>query len=113
MPAAVTNLAVLTPVHITGNDHHRFSLMLSEQLEQAGALMRVVGPGFPAGELREQLNAGADDAHIRFHLQLLLQPLPLRFSHQHRIRCQVDVVRPHLLCDAGSTLCRITQLHQR
>src|SRR6185503_9961425 len=47
------------------------------------AVAREIRPGLPSGEVREHLQAGAEEAKLRWRLELTLEPLPLALA-QHR-----------------------------
>ena len=99
-------------MHVAGDDHHGLALIRLQQAEEALPLLRKIGPGLPAGEVGQQLDAGADDANVHVLPQLLLQPRPLCLAQQLRIGTQIGLVRPHLLSFAPGQLLWVAQGHQ-
>ena len=64
----------------------------ADDVEQAILVAREVGPGLPAGEVREHLHARAEEAKLRGHFELALEPLPLALAEHRRPRVRVSHV---------------------
>ena len=51
-------------------------------------------PGLPAREIGEHLQAGREQAKLRGHLELPLEPLPLPLAEHRRLRVGIARIRP-------------------
>ena len=85
-----------SPVHVAGNKDHAVGACFPDQIDHADQFLREVGPRFPAVVFMPKLNTAANNSQVRWLLQTLFQPFPLRFAQQRlfRIRIRKIIILP-------------------